>query len=373
MVLIKNANILTMAEKDFPHGDILMDQGKIVRIAEQIDAEGAEIFDASGLTAMPGIVDAHCHIGMWEDGLGAEGDDGNETTDPITPQLRGIDAVNPQDRCFGEALAGGVTTVVTGPGSANVIGGQFAAMKTYGNCVDEMLIKEPIALKTALGENPKMVYRGQKRMPSTRMATAALYRQAFLDAINYRNEKEKKRDLKMEILQDALDGKLPVKIHAHRSDDIQTALRLAKEFSLRISLDHCTEGHLIPEQIKKSGARVILGPLLWNRGKPEVKNLSFEAPRIFHENGIEFAICSDHPVTLCHHLLVIAALAVRNGLPEREALKALTINAARATWIDDRVGSLEPGKDADVVLFSGDPLDVRTKVNAVFVNGEKVV
>jgi len=373
MILIKNANIITMAEKDFPKGDILMDGGKIVKIGEEIIAPHAEVFDASGLTAIPGIVDAHCHIGMWEDSIDAEGADGNEATDPITPQLRAIDAINPVDRCFREALEGGVTTVVTGPGSANVIGGQFAALKTHGTSVDEMTIKAPASLKTALGENPKMVYGGQKKAPSTRMATAALYREALLAAENYQNEKEKKRDLKNEILADALEGKLPVKVHAHRADDIQTALRIAKEFSLTISLDHCTEGYLIPRQLKDSDARIIIGPLLCDRCKPELRNLSLEAPRILYENGIEFAIMSDHPVTLTQHLPIVAAMAVKNGLPQREALKAITINAARAAWIDDRVGSLEAGKDADIVLFDGDPLDIRTPIKAVFIDGKRVV
>lgn len=373
MLLIKNANIITMTEKDFPKGDILIDNGKIVRIAEEITEESAEVFDAEGLTAIPGIVDAHCHIGMWEDSIDAEGADGNEATEPITPQLRAIDAINPVDRCFAEALAGGVTTVVTGPGSANVIGGQFVAMKTFGTNVDAMAIKSPASLKTALGENPKMVYGGQKKAPSTRMATAALYREALIEAQNSRAEKEKKRSLKNEILLDALDGKLPVKVHAHRADDIQTALRIAKEFSLTVSLDHCTEGYLIPQELKESGARIIIGPLLCDRCKPELKNLSLEAPRILWENGIEFAIMSDHPVTLTQHLPVVAAMAVRYGLPEREALKAITINAARAAWIDDRVGSLEAGKDADIVLFAGDPLDVRTRIAAVFIDGIRAV
>lgn len=373
MLLIKNAKIITMTERDLPKGDILIDNGKIVRIAEEITESGAEIFDAQGLTAIPGIVDAHCHIGMWEDSIDAEGADGNEATDPITPQLRAIDAINPVDRCFSEALAGGITTVVTGPGSANVIGGQFVAMKTYGTNVDKMAIKSPASLKTALGENPKMVYGGQKKSPSTRMATAALYREAFIEAQNSRGDKEKKRSLKNEILLDALDGKLPVKVHAHRADDIQTAMRIAKEFSLTVSLDHCTEGYLIPQELKESGARIIIGPLLCDRCKPELKNLSLEAPRILYENGIEFAIMSDHPVTLTQHLPIVAAMAVKNGLPQREALKAITINAARAAWIDDRVGSIEPGKDADIVLFAGDPLDIRTPIAAVFLNGTKAV
>ena len=296
MLIIKNARILTMTGDDLDRGDILIKDGKIAKIGEKIDADGAEIFDAQGLTAIPGIVDAHCHLGMWEDGITDEGADGNETTDPVTPELRAIDAINPVDRCFSEALAGGVTTVVTGPGSANVIGGQFAALKTYGDCVDEMVIREPHSLKTALGENPKGVYSEQKVTPSTRMATAALFREAFIDAGEYEKEKlddeKTKLDFKKEVLIQALHAQLPVKIHAHRADDIQTAIRLSKEFGLRISLDHCTEGYMIPAQVKKSGAKVILGPFMTDRCKPELKNMTMEAPRILYENGVEFAIMS---------------------------------------------------------------------------------
>ena len=266
MLLIKNGKILTMADKDFDTGDILIDDGKIVDIDDSIIADGAEVFDAKGCTIIPGIVDPHCHIGMWEDGIDKEGADGNEMTDPITPELRAIDAINPLDRCFREALEGGVTTVVTGPGSANVIGGQFVAMKTYGTCVDEMVIKAPQSLKAALGENPKGVYGEQKKSPSTRMATAALLRSTLVEAGQYNSEvfgeKPPRRDLKNEILVQVLDGEVPMKIHCHRADDIMTAIRIAREFDLTISLDHCTEGYLIPEYIKASGAKIIIGPLL---------------------------------------------------------------------------------------------------------------
>ena len=378
MILLKNAKILTMTERDLEKGDILMGDGKIQRIGENIAAPaGAEIIDASGLTAMPGIVDAHCHIGMWEDSIDEEGADGNECTDPVTPELRAIDAINPVDRCFQEAREGGVTTVVTGPGSANVIGGQFAALKTYGACVDEMVIKAPVALKMALGENPKGVYGGeQKKAPMTRMASAALIREALVEAQEYAKEMESddppKRDLKNEILCQALRGELLVKIHAHRADDIFTAIRLAKEFNLRLSLEHCTDGYLIAPYVKESGAKVIIGPLLCDRCKPELKNLSWNAPRVLYENGVEFAMMSDHPVQPTQLLQVTAAMAVKYGLPGREALKAITINAAKAVCLEDRIGSLEEGKDADIVLYSGDPLDVRSNIAHVFIDGKQV-
>lgn len=376
MLLIKNAKIITMEETDYECADILVENGRISEIGENISLEGAEIFDAAGLTAIPGIVDSHCHIGMWEDGIDQEGADGNESTEPVTPELRAIDAINSLDRCFKEAREGGVTTVVTGPGSSNVIGGQFCAMKTAGVCVDEMLIKAPAALKMALGENPKGVYGEQKRMPCTRMATAAMMRTAFIEAQEYQKDRESEdgatRNLKNEILVMALKRQIPVKVHAHRADDIMTAIRIAKEFDLDLSIEHCTEGHLIPQYIKKSGARVILGPLLSDRCKPELVNLSLEAPRILHENGIEFAIMSDHPVQITQNLPMTAAVCVRYGLPEKAALKAITINAAKACKIENRVGSLAKGKDADIVLFAGDPLDVRTQIKAVFINGERV-
>lgn len=375
MLLIKNAHILTMAERDYDKGDILIEGGKFVEISEHIERD-CEIFNAKGLTAIPGIVDAHCHIGMWEDGIDSEGADGNECTDPITPELRAIDGINPFDRCFEEARKGGVTTVVTGPGSANVLGGQFIAMKTAGNNIDEMCIKNPCALKAALGENPKTVYGEQKKMPSTRMATVALLRKALIDAAHYNGElfgeKPTKRDLQNEILALALDGEVPVKFHAHRADDIMTAVRIAREFNINITLDHCTEGYLIPDFLKSSGAKIILGPLMCDRCKPELKNLSWDAPRILHEHGIEFALMSDHPVGLTQNLPVFAAMAVRHGLPAKTALLSITLHAARAAFIDDRVGSTEPGKDADIAFFAGDPLDVRTRVEAVFISGKRI-
>ena len=375
-MLIKNAKVITMAARDYDCADILIQEGKIIQVAPNLDAVGEEIFEARGLTAIPGIVDAHSHIGMWEDGMDEPGADGNEATDPITPELRAIDAINPFDRCFEEARNAGVTTVVTGPGSANVICGQFAAIKTAGRCIDEMIVKAPCALKTALGENPKSVYAEQKKAPSTRMATAALFRTAFIEAQQYqkelKNDDPPERDLKKEILVEALEGRLPVKVHAHRADDIQTALRLAKEFKLKISIDHCTEGYLIPEYLRGSDARIILGPLLCDRCKVELKNLNIAAPAALYREGIEFALMTDHPVLPEQYLPVSAAICVRAGLPERAALAAITINAARASFIEERVGSLEAGKDADIVLIAGDPLDIRAEVKMVFIDGVRV-
>ncbi|MBR3843262.1 MAG: amidohydrolase [Christensenellaceae bacterium] len=377
-IIIKNAKVITMAEQNFENAYIMIKNGKIEYIGtdEKKLEDGIEVFDASGLTAVPGFVDAHSHIGIFGDGIGWAGMDGNECTDPVTPELRAIDAINPFDRCFGEAIEGGVTTVVTGPGSANVIGGQFVAMKTFGKSVDEMAFKEPAALKCALGENPKNVYGNSKRTPQTRMATAAILRQAFIDAENYRNEmfsdKPPKRSLKNEILVKALNKEIPVKFHAHRADDIMTAIRIAKEFDLEYSLDHCTEGYLIPEQLKESGARIIVGPLVCERSKVELANLTIEAPSILHENGVEFALMTDNPVISDRYLQLCAQLISNAGLPREEALKSITINAAKAAFIEEYVGSLETGKDGDVLLFAGEPLDINSRLEAVFIEGNRV-
>jgi len=381
-ILIKNGRILTMAQKNYERGDILIEGGKIKKVAEEIPSpEGAEIIDAEGMWVMPGIVDAHCHIGMWEDGIGFEGADGNEETDPVTPHLRAIDGINPEDTSFREAREHGITTVVTGPGSANVVGGQFAALKTYGRRVDDMIIKAPLAVKVALGENPKRVYSEQKKSPSTRMATAAILRETLIQAQEYKRklelgkedpDKMPERDLGMEVLVKVLDRELPLKVHAHRADDILTAIRIAKEFNVDITIDHCTEGHKITDFLLEDNARIIVGPLLTERSKVELKNLSFKAPAILSKAGLKVAIMSDHPVIPIQYLPVCASLAVREGMDEMEALKAITINAAWVSGLDDRVGSLEEGKDADVVIFDGHPLDVRSRTRMVFIDGKLV-
>lgn len=379
MLLIKNARILSMADNDFDQGDILIDdEGHIAAVGANLPVpEGTEELDAAGLTALPGFVDAHCHIGMFENGMGFEGDDGNEMTDPVTPQLRAIDAINPEDVCFEEAYEHGVTTVCTGPGSANVIGGTFVAMKTYGRRVDDMVFQNPLALKCAFGENPKRVYAGQKKSPSTRMATAAILREALSSAQTYRKKIENDehipdRDMKKDVLLDVLEGRLYLKIHAHRADDILTAIRICKEFDVDYTLEHCTEGYRILDYLKQENAKCILGPLLTDRSKIELNKLSFKAPAEFAKAGMKFAIMTDHPVIPTMYLPVCASLAVREGLDPMAALKSITLWAAEITGIDDRVGSLEEGKDADVVLFAGDPLDVRTKVRYVFIEGKRV-
>ncbi len=382
MLVLKNGNVMTMAGPAFV-GDVAIENGKIVAVGQNLSYSDAEVRDVTGMTVMPGIVDPHCHIGMWEDAMGFEGADGNECTNPITPELRAIDAINPYDRCFEEAAAGGVTTCVTGPGSANVIGGQFVAIKTYGDSVDDMVLRFPVAVKAAFGENPKRVYNGKNQTPSTRMATAALMRKALIEAQEYNEKLEKgkadpekmpERNLGKEILARVIRRELPMKIHAHRADDILTAIRICREFKLRYTLDHCTEGYLITDKLKEALSEdcegIIVGPLLSERSKIELKNLSFKAPGVLEQAGIEYAMMTDHPVTPEQYLPICTAIAVREGASEEGALKAITINAAKITGIADRVGSIEVGKDADIAVFSGHPFDFRSRCVLTLVNGK---
>lgn len=382
MLILKNGYVMTMAGKEF-RGDVAMENGKITAVGENLCFSGAEERDVAGCYVMPGIIDAHCHIGMWEDGMGHEGADGNECTNPVTPELRAIDAINPYDRCFKEACAAGVTTCITGPGSANVIGGQFVAIKTHGDSVEDMTLRFPVAMKGAFGENPKRVYESLKQTPQTRMATAAVMRKALVEAQEYNKKLEEgkkdlsklpERNLGKEMLAQVIRRELPMKLHAHRADDILTAIRICKEFNLRFTLDHCTEGYLITDQLKEAvaeqGAGVIIGPLFSDRSKIELKNLSFKAPKVLYDAGIEFAMMTDHPVIPQQYLPVCAAISVREGLPEDAALRSITINAAKITGIDDRVGSLEKGKDADVAVFSGHPLDFRSRCKLTVINGK---
>lgn len=346
------------------------------------EGEFGEVLDTAGGHLLPGFVDAHCHLGMFGDGLGFEADDGNESTDPCTAHLRAIDAVNPLDRCFSEAREGGITTVLTGPGSANPIAGQFAALKTAGRWVDQMVVKAPVAMKLALGENPKTTYSERKEGPVTRMATAAIIRENLLKAREYLCRVEKAQadeeedapdfDPRLEALIPVLKGELPVHCHAHRADDIATALRIAREFHLKLVVIHGTEGHLIPDLLAQEGVGVITGPFLGDRSKPELVNLTMENPARLAAAGVKIAICTDHPVTPIQLLPLCAAMAARNGLNEDAALAAITSNAAELAGIADRVGSLTPGKDADLVLTTGHPLDWKSRISAVFINGTKV-
>ena len=385
MILIKNGLIRPVTSPDIPGGDILIDGGKIAAIGVNLEAsEGTQVIDATGLLVTPGFVDGHCHIGMHEEASRWEGNDTNESSDPITPQVRAIDSINPLDEAFDVALRGGVTTAVTGPGSANVIGGTFCAMKLYGDCVDDMLIKEPVAMKIAFGENPKGAY-GQngRKAPITRMMTAALLRETLRKAQRYMEEIEeagkdetKKRpfDMKLEALLPVMRGEIPLKSHAHRADDILTSIRIAREFGVKITLDHCTEGHLIPHHLAGFGAPVLVGPTFGSKSKQELKEKSFETPGVLEKAGLDVSIITDAPVIPLNYLPLCAGLAVREGMSYEGAWKAITINPAKLAGIADRVGSLEVGKDADVVLFDGDPLkEIGARAKMVLVDGEIAV
>lgn len=382
MILIKNGKVYTMADKVYDKGDILIENGRIVAVGEGLEAPAdAEVLDVEGRMVMPGMIDAHCHLGMWEDAIGFEGADGNEAVDPVTPQLRAIDSINPMDRTFEEAREGGITTVCTGPGSANVIGGTFATIKTYGNRIDDMIVQEPAAMKIAFGENPKRVYSERKASPTTRMATAAILREQLFKARAYNEKLQRSKqdpdkkpefDMKMEALIKVINREIPLKAHAHRADDIFTALRIAKEFDVDITLDHCTEGHLIADQLAREGRYVINGPHLTERSKHELKNKTFKTPAELSRAGIKFSITTDHPVIPIQYLPVCAGLAARDGLDELEALKAITINAAEILGLKDRLGSLEKGKDADIVIFDGHPFELTGQTYMVLIDGKVV-
>jgi imidazolonepropionase-like amidohydrolase len=389
MLLIYNAKIMTMTGIDYENGYILVDNDKIIAVGQDVEEiENLQQSDLIKIDAqegyvLPGFIDAHCHIGMWEDSVGFEGDDGNESTDPVMPHLRAIDAIYHADRSFVEAYESGVTTVVTGPGSANVIGGQFAALKTFGRCVDEMILKQPVAMKVAFGENPKTVYNEKHQAPMTRMATAAILRESLYEAREYKEEWDNYNsnpeeldkpdfDFKKHALLPVLNKEIPLKAHAHRADDIMTAIRIAKEFDVNLTLDHCTEGYLIKDILTEAGLPVIVGPLLTDRSKIELRNQSLKTPAILSEQGIKLAIMTDHPCVPVQHLLLCAAIAAREGMDETEALKAITINAAEIIGISDRVGSIEKGKDADLVIFDGNPLELKSKVQRTIINGDVI-
>ena len=384
---IENISILPMEGPDFPLGFIRILDGKIAAVGPMDRLPplppGEERLSLPGLTAYPGFIDAHCHMGILEEGLDFEGDDCNEATDPVTPHLRGLDAINPLNQSFEEAVRAGITTVVTGPGSANPIGGQFCAIKTFGRRVDSMVLREPVAMKFALGENPKGCYHDRDEQPVTRMATAALIREALRKAQRYREDWENAKadedtdppeyDAKWEALVPVLEGRLKAHFHCHRADDIFTAIRIAEEFSLDYVLIHCTEGHLIAPELAQAGAKAICGPYLCTRSKPELKNLTTRAPGILSKAGIPIAICTDYSELPIDCLALSAALAVRDGLDRRAALEAITISPAKICGLEDRVGSIAPGKDADLLLFSGDPLDVMVRPEYVWINGKCVV
>lgn len=384
MLHIINAHLKPITSPDIPCGQLLIDAGKIAAIGETVEVPaGCEVYDAQGCLVTPGFIDAHTHIGLHEEAVRWEGADYNESTHPVTPEMRAVDAINPNDEAFAVALSGGVTTAITGPGSANVIGGTFCALKLHGSCVDDMLLRPAVAMKIAMGENPKGCY-GQngKKAPMTRMAIAALLRGTLAKAKKYAADIEAAQaedkpapfDFQMEAMLPVIRREIPLKAHAHRADDILTVLRICREFDVDVTLDHVTEGHLIVDKLVEANKPVLVGPSFGSKSKFELKEKSFATPGILHKAGLEVCIITDAPVIPLNYLPLCAGLAIREGLEEDAAWRAITINPAKVAGIADRVGSLEVGKDADLAVFDGDPLrDIQARARQVFVDGEPVL
>ena len=382
MLYIIGGRVLTMSGEIWEKGYICIEEGKIKDLGAMKNGapfplqsgSGMEVINASGSIVMPGLIEAHCHMGITEEKKGMEGDDCNETVDPITPYLRAIDAINPMDAAFDDAVRAGITGAMIGPGSANVVGGSFAFVKTHGRNIDKLVIKNPAAMKVAFGENPKVNYGGQGKSPATRMAIAAMLREELFKAFQYREKKKKgdlkEPDFKYECWLPGLEGEIPLKAHVHRADDILTAIRIAREYRLKMTLDHCSEGHLIAREVAESGFPAIVGPDLASRNKIEVQNMAFKTVGILNKAGVKTAITTDHPVSLIQSLPICAGMAAKAGMEEMEALKSITTYPAQICGVDHRIGSLEKGKDADIVIFNGNPLEVATKAMCTLINGE---
>lgn len=369
-----------MSDGHFEKKDLRIADGKIEKIADELEPLAKEeTMDLEGLRVYPGMVEAHCHLGLDNSNIGYEGHDFNEMSDPITPQVRAIDSINVLDETVIEARKAGITTVASGPGSANVIGGTFACWKTDGNCIDDMILDDGIAMKAAFGENPKRVYKGKS--VNTRMQVAALMRNTLAKTKEYLAKKEAAKgdiakmpayDQQLEAMIPVIQKKIPLKCHAHQHNDIMTAVRIAKEFDIKITLDHCTDGELIVQEIKRSGWPAIIGPSLTHKSKLELEHKSFTTPKALQDAGILFSITSDSPVIPLEYLPMLAALAMKQGLTEKEALDAITISPAKILGIENRVGSLEEGKDADLIVCQGDLLDLQHQIKGVWINGRLI-
>lgn len=398
MIAILNGKVMTITQGVIEGGTVLIDGKKIAAVGKNVQIPaGTQVIDAAGKVVMPGLIDAHCHAGLFNDGVGWDHADGNEMVDPITPHLRALDAVHPEDLAFPDIVSAGVTTILTGPGSANLIGGSWICIKTAPRpSIEQMILMEPAGMKMALGENPRRVYGSQHRAPATRMGNAGELRAALVKAQNYMLKQEQyakdlaeyekksaagekdakapvapERDLKLEALAKALRREQRVHIHAHRADDILTAVRIAEEFNLDVNIEHATEGYKIADILAAKGIHCTVGPILFSRSKYELRNMDPKNPGVLAKAGVKVAIQTDE-MSAVRYLAINAALAVREGMPEEEALKAITINAAEIIGVQERVGSLEPGKDADVVIFSGHPFDYRSVAEQVFIEGELV-
>ncbi len=381
-VAITGGRVLPVEGEPF-EGTVLLEDGKIAALGPSVRVpRGVERVDARGKVITPGLIDAHAHVGVWEEGEGWAGDDVNELTDPVTAHVRAIDAINPADLGFCDAVSGGVLAANVNPGSGNPIGGQTVAIKTWGRSVDDMLLRQPSGLKSALGENPKRVYgqnKGDKKMPSTRLGTAAVIREALVNAANYLEKQRRpqpeafeERDLKLEALGLVLQREIPWRQHCHRADDIATALRIADEFGYRLVIDHGTEAFLLADTLARRSIPVVIGPLFTNRSKVELRQRSLANPGKLAAAGVTIAITTDHPVVPIDFLIYQAALAVKEGLDRDSALRAITLHPARIMGVDERLGSLAPGKDADLCVWSGDPLDVLSRVEQAWVDGRRV-
>ncbi len=411
MQAILCGEIIPVVGDNIQNGYILLENQKIVKIGKGFEVpENCDIIDAKQLVAFPGIIDVHCHASVFEEEIGLNLQDGNESTDPITPHVRVIDAINPADRGLRRAVSGGITCICVAPGSANIVGGQMTTIKTHGTIVDEMVITETAGMKCAFGENPKRVYGTQKKMPSTRMGNLALFRELMVETQNYirkwdeyheklaeYTENQTKlentdlseksgginpkpipkpsqpdRNLKYEAMLDVFSKKIPLRAHAHQANDIITAVRLAEEFDVNIVIEHCSEGFEIADYLAKHKIPAVVGPLFGFRSKIETRHKTWTAYNKLYQHGVLVALTADHPVSPVQFQTVYATIAHREGLSEQGAFEILTINGAKILGLDDRIGSLEAGKDADIVLFSGHPLDTRSKVHYVYIDGELV-
>ncbi len=385
MAPMEGGNKKTGKKQEYRNGFIGIEDGKIVQMGEMeelgkvpVKDGQTDVIDAGGRLIMPGIIESHCHMGITEEKKGMEGDDCNENVQPITPYLRAIDAINSMDAAFDDAVRAGITSAMIGPGSSNVVGGQFAFVKTKGRRIDDLVVLAPAAMKIAFGENPKVNFSGQGKMPVTRMAIAGMLREELFKAKQYIEKRKKaekegegfEKDFRYECWIPVFEGKIPLKAHVHRVDDIFTAIRIGKEFGLKMTLDHCSEGHLIAEELAKEGFPAIVGPDLSSRSKIEVQNVAFKTAGILSAAGVKVAVTTDHPVSLIQSLPICAGLCVKSGMDEDEALRAITIHAAQICNVADRVGSLEVGKDADIVIFDGNPLEVSSEVFYTLIDGE---
>lgn len=373
MLAITNAIIYDGKGNRFEDQDLIIENGKFAKLvpASKIP-DFYHVIDAQGKVLTPGLIDVHTHLGISEEGVGLEGADYNETSSSVTPSLRAIDGINPMEIGFEDARKSGVTTAQIMPGSANVIGGEMVILKTAGNIVDEMVVKSPSGMKAALGENPKRFHGGKGRMPVTRMGVAAQLREKLIEAQNYLHNEEKERKLDLENLAKVLKKEIPLRVHAHRADDILTALRIKREFDIDMTIEHCTEGHKIAAFIAKHDVKVSVGPTMSTRSKVELKDKGWTTIKTLMDAGIACSLTTDHPVVGIDYLVTSAVHAIRNGLSEQEALQTITLNAAKHLGIEDRVGSIEPGKDADFVIWSGSPFDLLSKAEHVYIEGAEV-